>query len=101
MKYFALLALLSLANVEAIDYDGDGTDDTPANTTCTGDECWYKADAVKESKLTWKDYAAMKEFVMLAAISANQTADADGSDELGIFKVELYKDDAYVKDLFN
>jgi hypothetical protein len=36
MKYFALLALLSLANVEAIDYDGDGVDDTPANTTCTG-----------------------------------------------------------------
>ena len=51
--------------------------------------------------LTWKDYAAMKEFVMLAAISANQTADADGSDELGVFKVELFKDDAYVKDLFN
>ena len=50
--------------------------------------------------MTWKDYAAQKEFVMLAAISANQTADGDGSDELGIFKVELFKDDQYVKDLY-
>lgn len=42
----------------------------------------------------------MKQFVMLAAISANQTADGDGSDELGIFKVELYKNNQFVENLF-
>ena len=101
MKYFTFLALLGLANINATDFDGDGIEDKPANTTCTGTDCWYEAEEVQESKLTWRDYANKKEFIMLAAGIANQTADADGNDELGVFKVELYKDNNYVKDLFN
>ena len=102
MKFKTLFTLMSLAAVNAVDFDGDGIDDTatPDSTECTGQDCWFNSEEVKESKLTWKDYAAMKEFVMLAAISANQTADDDGSDELGLFKVALYKDDQFEKNLF-
>ena len=101
MKFRSLLTLMCLASINAVDFDGDGVDDTTAkgNKTCNGD-CWYEEEAVQESDLTWRDYAAMKEFVMLAAISANQTADDDGSDELGMFKVELFQDGVKTKDLF-
>lgn len=102
MKFQTLIALMCTASVDAVDFDGDGIDDTTAeeHVACT-DDCWYESDEVQESKLTWKDYAAQKEFVMLAAMSANQTADGDGNDELGVFKVELFKNDVYVEDLFN
>merc|ERR1712070_187755 len=101
MKFFTLVAMMCLANVDAVDFDGDGVDDTTAssNETCSGNGCWYESEEIQESDMTWKDYAAQKQFVMLAAISANQTADGDGSDELGIFKVELYKENQYVRDL--
>lgn len=95
MKFTQLFTIFCLASIKAIDFDGDGIDDSaPAdNTTCTGQDCWYESEEVEESKLTWKDFAAKKQFRMLAAISANQTADDDGSDELGVFKVELFKED--------
>lgn len=102
MKLRSIVAMMCLANINAVDFDGDGVDDTPArdNSTCSGQDCWYNDEEVEESDLTWEDYAAMKQFVMLAAISANQTADGDGSDELGIFKVELFENDEKVMDLF-
>jgi hypothetical protein len=41
MKFTTLAALGLLANVDAIDYDGDGTDDyeVPAEDTCEGNDC--------------------------------------------------------------
>jgi hypothetical protein len=41
MKFTTLAALGLLANVDAIDYDGDGTDDyeVPAEEECTGKGC--------------------------------------------------------------
>jgi hypothetical protein len=42
-----------------------------------------------------------KTFTMLAAMNANMTADADGTDELGLFKVAQYNNDVYVGDLFS
>jgi hypothetical protein len=37
---------------------------------------------------------------MLAAMNANKTSDADGTDELGVFKVDVYKAGVYDSNLF-
>ena len=100
MKYFTFLALLSFANVEAVEYDYDGNGGTKLES-CSGEDCWYMQDEVVNSDMTREGYSKEKEFVMLSAMNANQTADADGSDELGEFKIELFKNSAYVKTLFS
>jgi len=48
MKLKTLFTLLCLATVNAVDFDGDGIDDSTVvdNSTCTGQDCWYKSDEV-------------------------------------------------------
>ena len=104
MKYFSVLALMCLSSVNTIDFDGDGKDDTPAKPE-DGEyedkeegEPWYEEDQYADAE--YEDFVDIKEFVMLAAMNANQTADADGSDELGVFKVGLFKGNKWEKDIF-
>ena len=103
MKLLALLALLGSAT--AIDFDGDGIDDTPAEeaddedeSMWGGDDEWYEEDGYDE--YSYDDYEMTKTFTMLAAMNANMTADADGTDELSIFRVEHYNNDVFVDNLF-
>ena len=104
MKYFALLALLGSAT--AIDFDGDGIDDTPEDADTYeddegmwgGEDEWYEEDQYEE--YNWEDFEMTKTFTMLNAMNANMTADADGTDELGIFRVEHYNNDLFVDNLF-
>ena len=107
MKYCTLLALIGLSNVNTIDFDGDGKDDTDKNDgrddmMDDDDERWYEEDEIEDEYADWdyEDFAHRKEFVMLAAMNANQTADADGSDELGIFKVGLFSGNRWQTDIF-
>ena len=37
---------------------------------------------------------------MLAAMNINKTTDADGTDELGIFRVDIYKNGVFSENMF-
>ena len=64
------------------------------------EERWYEDEEFEDSDMMYEDFLETKEFVMLAAMNANQTADADGSDELGIFKVGLFDGGRWQRDIF-
>ena len=112
MKYFSLIALVGLSTVNTIDFDGDGADDTKDDRKTMDDdmmmdgdeELWYEDmyEDMDDEEMAEAYYDALdvKEFVMLAAMNANQTADADGSDELGIFKVGLFYGNTWQGDIF-
>ena len=45
MKFRSLFAMLCFASINAVDFDGDGVDDTTAkgNSTCMrDDDCWFQ-----------------------------------------------------------
>jgi hypothetical protein len=98
MKYFVLLALLG--SVNTIDFDGDGIDDTPedADENEEDGDKWYQDEQYEE--FNYDDFAKTKRFTMLSAMNANMTTDTDGTDELGIFKVDLFNDDQFIEHLF-
>jgi hypothetical protein len=105
MKYATLLALGLISTVNTIDFDGDGIDDTPEDAEDEEDEGmwggedeWYEEDQYDE--FNFDDFEMTKRFTMLAAMNANMTADTDGTDELGLFRVEHYNNDVFVDYLF-
>ena len=102
MKYLTLAALLGFSKIKAIDFDGDGVDDTPERPDDMDDggdeDYWYEDEQYED--LDYYEAVDTKEFVMLAAMNADMTADADGNDELGVFKVGLFKGNQWERDIF-
>ena len=48
----------------------------------------------------FEDFENQKTFTMLAAMNANKTSDADGTDELGVFKVDLFRAGQFESNVF-
>ena len=115
MKYLTLIALglVSVADA-AYDFDGDGVDDyvvEDEEEECTGMACrqeanednWMDEDMYEDDTYEdwdFEDFESQKVFKMLAAMNANKTSDADGTDELGEFTVDLYHDGAFKHNVF-
>lgn len=105
MKFATLLALGLISTVNAIDFDGDGIDDTPEDAEDEEDEGnrrdpeWYEEEEFEDFKFT--DLEKVKKFTMIGAMNLNMVSDADGTDELGILNVKLYNNDQFVEEIFS
>ena len=104
MKYATLLALGLISTVNAIDFDGDGIDDTPDEADDGEDEGnrrddeWYEEEEFED--FTFRDAEKVKKFTMIGAMNLNMVSDADGTDELGILSVKHYNNDQLVEKIF-
>jgi len=117
MKYCTLMALgmvsVDTATTYEYDYDGDGVVDYTEEyeEECEGRDCaayyddnaWMEEDTYETGVYEdwdFEDFESQKVFKMLAAMNANKTSDADGIDELGEFKVDLYHDGAFKHNVY-
>ena len=50
--------------------------------------------------MDYEDLADMRTFKLLSAMNANQTSDADGTDEFNVFKGAIYLDNQWSENLF-
>jgi hypothetical protein len=104
MKFATLLALGLISTVNAIDFDGDGIDDTPEDAEDEEDEGnrrdpeWYEEEEFEDLK--FDDLEKVKKFTFVGVKNLNMVSDADGTDELGIINVKLYNNDQFVEKLF-